>query len=84
VYWTAGIRSRQDKRFFSSPQSPDRFWNPQSLLTNGYQAIDPRGKEVRREADHSSASSIEVKKHGAASPLPHISLLCGKKVKRSM
>jgi hypothetical protein len=29
------------KRFFSSPQRPDRLWGPSSLLSNGYRGLSP-------------------------------------------
>jgi hypothetical protein len=48
--------------FFSSPPRPDRFWNPPSLQSNGYQGNLSLGvKRPGREADHSPPSSAEVK-----------------------
>jgi hypothetical protein len=49
---------------FSTPQRPDRLWDPPNLLFNGY-----RG----REDEHSPASSAEVKNGEAIPPLPHTS-----------
>jgi hypothetical protein len=37
---------------------PDLFWDPPSLLSNGYPGV----KRPGRESDHSSLSSAEVKK----------------------
>jgi hypothetical protein len=54
------------KRFFSSPQNPDRLWSPHSLLSSA----------VRRpghEGDHSSPSLMEDKNDGAIPLLPHMS-----------
>jgi hypothetical protein len=60
-----GVRVRVPVRasIFSSPRRPDRFCSPPSLLSNGYRGLFPR--EVKRpesEADHSPATSAEVKK----------------------
>jgi hypothetical protein len=48
---------------FSSPPSPDRFWGPPSLLSNGYWwgALSERVRRSGHEADHSPPSSVEVK-----------------------
>jgi hypothetical protein len=56
----------RSKRFFSSPQRPDRFWCPPSLLFSGYRGALFTG----READHAFPSSAEVKNDGAIPPLP--------------
>jgi hypothetical protein len=37
-----GSISGRGKRFFSSPQHPDRPWSPPSLLSNGYWWLFPR------------------------------------------
>jgi hypothetical protein len=34
----------RDKRFFSTPQRPDRLWDPRSLVYNGYRGLFPRLK----------------------------------------
>jgi hypothetical protein len=41
-----GIPGR-GKRLFSSPQRPDRLWDPSSLLSKGYLGFYHRGKEER-------------------------------------
>jgi hypothetical protein len=38
-----GLIPGRDKRFFSSPQHPDRLWGPSSDLSNGYRGLFPRG-----------------------------------------
>jgi hypothetical protein len=35
--------SDSGKRYFSSPQRPDRLWGPTCLLSNRYRRIFPRG-----------------------------------------
>jgi hypothetical protein len=41
-----------DKRFFSTPQRPERHWGPASLLSNGYGgALSPEVKRPGLEAD---------------------------------
>jgi hypothetical protein len=47
------------------PTQPPIQWIPGTL--------SPGVKQQRREADHSSPSSAEVKKGGAIPPLPHVS-----------
>jgi hypothetical protein len=41
------------KRFFSSPEHPDRLWGPPSLLFNGYRGYFPKIKRPWRDVDHS-------------------------------
>jgi hypothetical protein len=54
------------KRFFSSPQRPEKFWGPSSLISNGYRwVVFARVKRSERESDHSPPSSAEVKNSGA-------------------
>jgi hypothetical protein len=38
----AGLIPGRGKRFFSSPQRPDRLWDPPSLLSNGYRGQSGR------------------------------------------
>jgi hypothetical protein len=47
--------------FFSSPPRPYRLWVPPSLLYNGCQGLSLGVKRPRREANHSTPSSAEVK-----------------------
>jgi hypothetical protein len=42
-----GVRVPVGLRIFSSPQRPNGFWGPPSLLSNEYRASIPRGKAVR-------------------------------------
>jgi hypothetical protein len=49
------VRVPVGSRIFSSPRRPDRLWGPPNLLSNGYRGLG-------READHSPATSAEVKK----------------------
>jgi hypothetical protein len=61
-------------RFFSSLQRSDRLWSSPSLLSNVYRGLFSRGvKQPRREADHLSPASAEVKSVGAVTPHPHTS-----------
>jgi hypothetical protein len=48
--------------FFSSPLYPDRFWDPPTILSNGYRwgDLDPGIKKPECEADHSPPSSADV------------------------
>jgi hypothetical protein len=62
-------RSRVD--IFSIPQPPDRLWGPPSLLFTGYWCSFPGVKRPVLEADHSPASTVEIKSSGAILPLPH-------------
>jgi hypothetical protein len=62
------------KIFFSSPQRPDWFWGPLSLLLNRYRRVlFPGVKRPGREANHSPPSRAKVKNVGTISPLPHTS-----------
>jgi hypothetical protein len=59
----------RNKRFFSSPQRPDRFWGL-SRLQWVPKALFPGVKRPGNEADHSSPSSDKVKNGGTSLPLP--------------
>jgi hypothetical protein len=46
--WVGRPRNRgsfmdNSKTLLSSPQHPDRFWGPPSLLSNGYRGYFPKG-----------------------------------------
>jgi hypothetical protein len=66
-----GFDFHQGYGFFSTPQPPDQLWSPPSLLSNRYRELFPReAKRTRREADHSTLPSAEVKNGRAIPPLP--------------
>jgi hypothetical protein len=50
-----------DYKLFSSQKRGGRHWNPSSLLLMGTGSPFPGVKRPRREADHSSSSSVQVK-----------------------
>jgi hypothetical protein len=69
-----GSNSGRSKRFFSTPQRPDRPWGPSSLLFNGSRgALSPGLKSPGREADHSPLSSVGDKNGDGIPPLLHTS-----------
>jgi hypothetical protein len=51
------------KRFFSSPQRPDRVWSPPNILSNGYRELSTHFHLVPR-----------VKICGVIPPRPYISM----------
>ena len=59
----SGVRTlAEGKRFFFSPNRPDRPWGSTSLLHNGYRGTLHSGlQRPEREADHSPPYSAEVK-----------------------
>jgi hypothetical protein len=76
--YSHGLRARRrgsipgkGKRFFSSPQCPDRLWDPPIQWVPG--ALSPGVKRLGHEADHSPTSSAEVKNFGAIPSIPHMS-----------
>jgi hypothetical protein len=74
--WTARVRLQAGKRFFSTPQRPDRILVPSSRQSNWCQvpgAISPGVYWPGREADHSPPASAEVKNSGA---IPPVKLMC--------
>jgi hypothetical protein len=68
VGYSCSVTGR-DKIFVFIPQRLDRLWGPPSLLCSGYRGV----KRPKSEADHSHASSAEVKNDGAIPPLHHTS-----------
>jgi hypothetical protein len=70
---SAGSIPGRGKKFFFTPQHPDRLWSPRSLLSNGMGALSQGIKQPKREADHSAPSSADVKNGGAIPPLTHMS-----------
>jgi hypothetical protein len=59
------------RRFFSSPQPPNRLWGPtQPPIRRVSGNVSPALKRREREAGHSLTSSAEVKNYGAIPPSP--------------
>jgi hypothetical protein len=75
--WTVwGSNPVTGKRFSSSPNRPDRFWDPPGLLLNGYRISFREEKRPGRELNHIPPFSADVKnewKH-TSTPPTH---LCG-------
>jgi hypothetical protein len=67
-----GFDSRQYKIFLFSTTSRQNLGSTQPLM--GAMDFSPGVKQQGRDVDHSSPSCAEVKKGGAISPLPNISL----------
>jgi hypothetical protein len=62
------------KGFLSSPQRPDRLWDPPIILHNLYLWLfSPGVNRPDREADHSLPSFAVVKNSGGIPPLSHTS-----------
>jgi hypothetical protein len=76
--WTAGVRFPAGATDFSllhtvqTRSGADLLYYPMGTGT-----LPPGVKWPKREADHSSLSSAEVKNNGAIPPLPHTSLQRG-------
>jgi hypothetical protein len=53
-YWldSQGSIPGRGKIIFSTPQHPDRFWGPPSLLASGYPGHFPRGKAIWAWSSH--------------------------------
>jgi hypothetical protein len=49
--WTAGVGFPAGARCFPSPQCPDRFWGPPSLLSNEYRGSFYGVRQLGREAE---------------------------------
>jgi hypothetical protein len=76
-YWKDGldgrgsVPSRED--LFQLHSVPDWLWDPSNLLYSRYNALSLEVKWPKREANHSTPYSAEVKNGGAGIPLPHMS-----------
>lgn len=57
--------------FFSPVRWPDRRWDPQRILSNGYRSLSSGIKWPGRDADHSTPSSAEVKNAWSWTFTPH-------------
>jgi hypothetical protein len=66
-----GVRIPVGAKIFFSPRRPDRFWDPPSLLSNGYQGLSPGVKRQGRETDQSPPTSARSRISGSIHPLPH-------------
>jgi len=55
---------------FSSPEHPDRFWGPTSLLFERYMGSFPKVRHPGRAVDHSPRLVPWLKMRGAISLLP--------------
>jgi hypothetical protein len=63
----------RSKSLFSTPQGPDRFRVPPSLLSNGYCALSPRGKSDRAVKLTSHLNLVSKSKVKLKPPLPDTS-----------
>jgi hypothetical protein len=58
---------------FSSPQTPERFWGPNSVVLNGPWNLSAGVNQPEREADHLPPPSTEVKNaFGYTSTPPYV------------
>jgi hypothetical protein len=64
-----GSISGKGKRFFSSPQRPDKLLSPPCLLNNGYLGV----KRPEREADQSPQSSAKTMNASRYTSTPYTS-----------
>jgi len=55
-----GFEFQSGKRFFTSSESPDWFWDPHSILFSEYWTSLLGVKHLRHEADHSPLSNPKV------------------------
>ena len=69
--------SWEGQNIFSSPRHADWFWVPPSILLNGYhKGSFPGPKQLRRDVNHSSSSSVQVKNKWSHTCTPPIWLHC--------
>jgi len=52
------------------------YWDPFSLLSNGYWGVFTRVKELRHEVEHSTPSCAKVKNEEVTSSLLHAFTVC--------
>jgi hypothetical protein len=57
-----GVRAPERARIFFTPRRPDHFWNPTSLVSNGYRGLVLRSyRGTGCEADYSPPTRVMVK-----------------------
>jgi len=66
------LNPSKGKRLFSSPNSPDWFWDPLSLYSVGTRVLYQGVKLPRLDADHSVHLMLRVKMSQGMSVLPYI------------
>jgi hypothetical protein len=67
-----GVRVPVGSGMFSSRHRPDRFWGPQSLLSNGYRGLFPRVYSGRGVKVTTHLHLVpRSRKRGSIHPLPH-------------
>jgi len=71
---TLGLNSRSGKRFFSSSESPDWFWDPHSIPFSGYWTSLLDVKHLGHEVDHSPLSSPKVENKRSYTSTPNTCL----------
>jgi hypothetical protein len=72
----AGLEVREEIFLFSTPLKPAMEpTQPHIRWVRG--ALSYRDKADRREADHSTPLSVEIKNGGAVPPLHHTTFCCG-------
>ena len=63
-----------DKKFFSTPNRPNKLWGPPSLQGNKYQGSFPRVERPGRDVDHPPPLTAEVKNEWRYTSSPQIYL----------
>jgi len=59
--WMTRVQFPAGALMFSLPLSPEQFWCPPSLLSNGTGDSCPGVKQPRHEVNHSPLCSVKVK-----------------------
>jgi hypothetical protein len=62
----SGVRAPVGSIIFASPQRPDQFSGPSSLLSNGYWALSKEAKRQGREADHTCRNEYQKQKNNVS------------------